>query len=63
MSRLRRTRSVVFLGVLGSVVVYTLMMAFGDPGLELSLCAVWVPLYLIAYAVGLPEGPPSPRRP
>jgi hypothetical protein len=61
MSRPRRTSAVVFLGLLGSVVVYTLMMAFGDPGLELGLCAVWVPLYLIAYTLGLPAAP-APRR-
>lgn len=53
MNRPRRTPAVLFLGLLGSVVVYSLMMAFGDPGLELGLCAVWVPLYLIAYSVGL----------
>jgi hypothetical protein len=51
--RSRRTPAVVFLGLLGAVVVYTLMMAFGDPGLELFLCAAWMPLYLTAYAVGL----------
>lgn len=62
MSRSRRTPAIVFLGLLGSVVVYTLMMAFGDPGLELGLCAVWVPLYLVAYAVGLPAAPASARR-
>jgi hypothetical protein len=56
MNRSRRTSAVLFLGLLGAVVVYSLMMAFGDPGLELGLCAVWVPLYLTAYAVGL-SGP------
>jgi hypothetical protein len=53
MSRSRRIPALLFLGLLGSVVVYSLMMAFGDPGLELGLCAAWVPLYLIAYSVGL----------
>ena len=28
------------------------MMAFGDPALELVVCAAWMPLYLIAYAAG-----------
>jgi hypothetical protein len=47
-----RTSAVLFLGLLGSIVVYTLMMAFGDPALELVVCAAWLPLYLIAYAAG-----------
>ena len=60
MSRARRTPAVLCLGLLGAVVVYTLMMAFGDPGLELGLCAAWVPLYLVAYTVGLrPADVPS----
>ncbi len=42
----------LFLGLLGSIVVYSLMMAFGDPALELVVCAAWLPLYLIAYAAG-----------
>jgi hypothetical protein len=29
------------------------MMAFGDPALELLLCAAWMPLYLVAYSAGL----------
>jgi hypothetical protein len=45
-----RGTSVAFLGVLGSVIVYTLMMAFGDPGLELVICGAWLPVYLGAYA-------------
>jgi hypothetical protein len=53
MTRARRTAVVLFLGFLGSAVVYSLMMAFGDPALELVVCAAWLPLYLIAYAVGL----------
>ena len=56
----RRVAAVLFLGLLGAAVVYSLMMAFGDPGLELGLCAAWVPLYLIAYSVGLrPADAPS----
>jgi hypothetical protein len=51
--RTRRTGIVLFLGLLGSIVVYSLMMAFGDPALELVVCAAWMPLYLIAYAAGL----------
>jgi hypothetical protein len=47
-----RTSAVLFLGLLGSIVVYTLMMAFGDPALELVVCAAWLPLYLTAYAAG-----------
>ena len=47
-----RTAVVLFLGLLGSIVVYSLMMAFGDPALELVVCAAWMPLYLIAYAAG-----------
>jgi branched-subunit amino acid ABC-type transport system permease component len=27
--------------------------AFGDPVLELLLCAAWMPLYLVAYSAGL----------
>ena len=50
---LRRTAVVLFLGLLGAAVVYSLMMAFGDPALELLLCAAWMPLYLVAYSAGL----------
>jgi hypothetical protein len=50
---LRRTAVVMFLGLLGAAVVYSLMMAFGDPVLELLLCAGWMPLYLVAYSAGL----------
>jgi hypothetical protein len=50
---LRRSGVIVFLGLLGAAVVYSLMMAFGDPVLELLLCAAWMPLYLVAYSAGL----------
>ena len=50
---LRRIAAVLFLGLLGAAVVYSLMMAFGDPALELVLCAAWMPLYLVAYSAGL----------
>jgi hypothetical protein len=50
---LRRSTAVLFLGLLGAAVVYSLMMAFGDPALELVLCAAWMPLYLVAYSAGL----------
>jgi hypothetical protein len=50
---LRRTAVVITLGLLGAAVVYSLMMAFGDPVLELLLCAAWMPLYLVAYSAGL----------
>ena len=50
---LRRTAVVMTLGLLGAAVVYSLMMAFGDPVLELLLCAAWMPLYLVAYSAGL----------
>jgi hypothetical protein len=50
---LRRIAAVLFLGLLGAAVVYSLMMAFGDPALELLLCAAWMPLYLVAYSAGL----------
>ena len=50
---LRRSAVIAFLGLLGAAVVYTLMMAFGDPVLELLLCAAWMPLYLVAYSAGL----------
>jgi hypothetical protein len=50
---LSRTAVVLFLGLLGAAVVYSLMMAFGDPALELMLCAAWMPLYLVAYSAGL----------
>jgi hypothetical protein len=49
---LRRSAVVMLLGLLGAAVVYSLMMAFGDPVLELLLCAAWMPLYLIAYSAG-----------
>jgi len=45
--------TVIILGCLGAAVVYSLMMAFGDPALELVVCAAWMPLYLTAYAAGL----------
>lgn len=51
--RPRRPTVVLFLGLLGAAVVYSLMMAFGDPALELVVCAAWLPLYLTAYAAGL----------
>jgi hypothetical protein len=54
-----RRMTVVFLGLLGAAVVYSLMMAFGDPALELEVCAVWVPLYLGAYALGLAVDAPA----
>ena len=50
---LRRSAVVTLLGLLGAAVVYSLMMAFGDPVLELLLCAAWMPLYLVAYSAGL----------
>lgn len=50
---LRRIAVVLFLGLLGAAVVYSLMMAFGDPALEFLLCAAWMPLYLVAYSAGL----------
>jgi hypothetical protein len=50
---LRRSAVIAFLGLLGAAVVYSLMMAFGDPVLELVLCAAWMPLYLVAYSAGL----------
>ena len=56
---LRRTAVVLFLGLLGAAVVYSLMMAFGDPALELLLCAAWMPLYLVAYSAGLARIRPS----
>jgi len=56
---LRRSATVVFLGLLGAAVVYSLMMAFGDPVLELLLCAAWMPLYLVAYSAGLARIRPS----
>jgi hypothetical protein len=55
----RRSAIVVFLGLLGAAVVYSLMMAFGDPVLELLLCAAWMPLYLVAYSAGLARIRPS----
>jgi hypothetical protein len=48
---------VVVLGLLGAAVVYSLMMAFGDPRLELTVCAAWLPLYLVAYAIGFGARP------
>jgi hypothetical protein len=50
---MRRSAVIVFLGLLGAAVVYSLMMAFGDPVLELLLCAAWMPLYLVAYSAGV----------
>jgi hypothetical protein len=50
---LRRFAAMLCLGLLGAAVVYSLMMAFGDPALELLLCAAWMPLYLVAYSAGL----------
>ena len=50
---LRRSAVIAFLGLLGAAVVYSLMMAFGDPVLELLICAAWMPLYLVAYSAGL----------
>jgi hypothetical protein len=50
---LRRSAVIALLGLLGAAVVYSLMMAFGDPVLELLLCAAWMPLYLVAYSAGL----------
>ena len=56
---LRRLAAVLFLGLLGAAVVYSLMMAFGDPALELVLCAAWMPLYLVAYSAGLARVRPT----
>jgi len=56
---LRRLAAVLFLGLLGAAVVYSLMMAFGDPALELVLCAAWMPLYLVAYSAGVARIRPS----
>ena len=56
---LRRSAAVLFLGLLGAAVVYSLMMAFGDPALELLLCAAWMPLYLVAYSAGLARVRPT----
>jgi hypothetical protein len=56
---LRRSAAVLFLGLLGAAVVYSLMMAFGDPALELLLCAAWMPLYLGAYSAGLARVRPT----
>ena len=55
----RRVAAVLFLGLLGAAVVYSLMMAFGDPALELLLCAAWMPLYLVAYSAGVARIRPS----
>jgi hypothetical protein len=55
-----RGLTVVFLGILGAAVVYSLMMAFGDPALELEVCAAWLPLYLGAYALAFAGT--APRR-
>ena len=51
--------TVIILGCLGAAVVYSLMMAFGDPALELEVCAAWLPLYLGAYALGLDGTAPA----
>jgi hypothetical protein len=56
---LRRLAAMLCLGLLGAAVVYSLMMAFGDPALELLLCAAWMPLYLVANSTGLPRIRPS----
>jgi len=56
---LRRSAAVLFLGLLGAAVVYSLMMAFGDPALELLLCAAWMPLYLVACSAGLARVRPT----
>ena len=57
---LRRLAAALCLGLLGAAVVYSLMMAFGDPALELLLCAAWMPLYLVAYSAGVARiGPTS----
>ena len=57
---LRRLAAMLVLGLLGAAVVYSLMMAFGDPALELVLCAAWMPLYLVAYSAGVARiGPTS----
>ena len=52
-----RGLTVIILGCLGAAVVYSLMMAFGDPALELVVCAAWLPLYLTAYAAGFARTP------
>jgi hypothetical protein len=57
--RPRRPAIVLFLGLLGSIVVYSLMMAFGDPALELEVCAAWLPLYMGAYALGFAGTAPA----
>jgi len=51
--------TVIILGCLGAAVVYSLMMAFGDPALELEVCAAWLPLYLGAYELGLAGTAPA----
>ena len=57
---LRRLAAALCLGLLGAAFVYSLMMAFGDPALELLLCAAWMPLYLVAYSAGVARiGPTS----
>ena len=54
-----RGLTLIILGCLGAAVVYSLMMAFGDPALELEVCAAWLPLYLGAYALGLAGTAPA----
>ena len=51
--------TVIVLGCLGAAVVYSLMMAFGDPRLELEVCAAWLPLYLGAYTLGFAGAAPA----
>ena len=55
-----RTFAVLLLGLLGSAVVYSLMMAVGDPALELLICAGWLPVYLLAYAIAYAGDRPAP---
>jgi hypothetical protein len=54
-----RSVTVIILGCLGAAVVYSLMMAFGDPALELEVCAAWLPLYMGAYALGFAGTAPA----
>jgi hypothetical protein len=54
-----RRITVIILGCLGAAVVYSLMMAFGDPRLEFEVCAAWLPLYLGAYLLGFSGTAPA----
>ena len=63
MNAVGRTATVVFLGVLGALIVYTLMMAFGDPLLEIATCAAWLPVYLGAHSLALRAGASAPAVP